>query len=112
MTTNDLTMTLYERNDHTAQFTITQAGAPFDITGLTIEITLKGSPQDDDSTGTLLSTATGEVTITDGPNGIGEVDISSTVTAAPATGRFFKLEVVNAGKRNTAGYGNYKVIDL
>lgn len=100
---------LYERNDMTLAVTVTDAntGDPVDIsagTGRTLEMIIKGHADDLDTDGTTLSTATGEITVTDGPNGKADVAVSSALLS-PHGVRFVRLDVIDSSSnRKTAWY--------
>jgi hypothetical protein len=115
MTTSRLALTLREINDETVFLTLTKEGAPFDLTGATVEMVIKKNvvTPDDDPTSFLLSTETGEITITDPAAGLATVEISSaTVTAIAVKNWAFRVDVLIGGKRKTAGYGTLNITDL
>jgi hypothetical protein len=112
LTTSNLQLTLRERNDEQVYLAVTKDGAAYDLTGATIELILKSAVSDADSTGTTLSTTTGDIVITNAAGGLATANVSSTVTTTPVKNWTFRLDVIVAGKRKTAGYGTYTVIDL
>lgn len=106
-------ITLMEHNDETLDVVIKKNGTNLNITGYTIEAYLKTSATTADTDGTTikLSTATGEITITDAPNGAAEVAIPAT-DLADVTHTFWRLDVLLSGKRNTVFSGKVTVTPL
>ncbi len=113
---SSIALTLNESNDENVNFVITtnipSLGTTLDISTFTVEVFLKQSATTADSDGTTWkgSTATGEVTITDGPNGKCTVAIPGTVVQD--TKHWYRCDVVNSGKRKTAVYGALTVVDM
>lgn len=98
-------LSLLERNDHVIAVTVTDAdtGQALDISGTTgreLEFVIKASAKALDTDGVTLSTATGEITVTDGPGGTAEVFLASTLLP-DATGKFLRLDVVESDIRKT-----------
>lgn len=112
-TMQEIDILLAEFNDETLNLTLTSGGGALNITGLEIDVFLKtaaGAADSDPST-IKLSTATGEVTITSGPGGLANVAIPATDLTGLGIG-FWRCDVVNGGKRNTAIYGTVTVTAL
>lgn len=111
MQTQDIT--LMEHNDETLDVTITKNGSALNLTGYTIEAYLKATSAtaDADATTEKLSTTTGEITITNAATGQAEIAIPA-VDLADTTHTFWRLDVVNAGKRNTVFSGKVTVTPL
>jgi hypothetical protein len=103
-----------EFNDESWDFTITSASNPFNITGLTIEAYFKTAAgvSDTDPSTVKLSTATGDITITDGPNGKGTVSLPSTDLQPGDNLTFYRLDIIQSGKRHTALYGKVGITPL
>lgn len=105
-------LTLIEGNPETIRETITDddTGLPRNLTGLTIEFYVKpdATVPDTDPSVVKLSTATGEVTITDAANGVCQVAVP-----AQAAGTFWRrLDVIASGQRKTAIYGPMYVTNV
>lgn len=116
MTVSNLALTLRERNDETIFVTITQnpGGAPYSLVGHNVECWIKSSAQaaDTDPDSFVMSTVTGEVTITDAAAGTAQIEVPSANLPAPGI-RFVRIDVLSAaGKRKTAAYGQMNIIDL
>lgn len=105
---------VYERNDEVVDLTLTYAGQAYNLTGKTIEMYLKptSATADTDPSVFKLSTATGEIVITN-PGTLGQavasVPAADLVTAGS---RFYRVDIIDAGKRRTALYGPLRVINL
>src|SRR5260370_5699238 len=110
----EVDITLAEFNDETLALTITSGGNPYNITGLTLEMYLKQSAGelDTDPNVVKLSTVTGEITITNGAGGLASVAIASANLAASKTYGWYRVDIINAGKRNTALFGKVGVTQL
>lgn len=107
MTTENNDVTFWERNDEEMTLTITRGGSVWDLTGATVEVYIKPTADTPDDEALLLtSDVVGEITITDAPNGVAKVNVSSANNASPGS-RFWKADVVDSGgKRKTAGTGS------
>jgi len=103
---------LRQRNDETVYLTITSGGQPYNLTGCEVDMVIKSSTTVADSTGTTLSTTTGEIALTNAVGGQATVTVSSAVTATACTNWVMRVDVISGGKRKTAGYGSYTVIAL
>lgn len=103
-------LTLYEANNEVANVTIYEEGTdtPQDLTGATVEIYLKASASATDASATKLSTATGEITITDAADG--EVTVVFPAQSAGVT--WWRIDAVISGQRRTAAYGRLIVVDM
>jgi hypothetical protein len=103
---------LIEGNPETVRETITDddTGAALNLTGKVINFYVKPSADtvDTDPAVTKLSTATGEITMTDAANGI------CTVAVPPqAAGTLWRrLDVVTGGQPKTAVYGPLYVLNV
>lgn len=109
-------ISLNENNDEVVNVVITTNsptdGTILDLTGKTVEAYLKMSAATADGDGAtwMGSTATTGVTITDGPAGKASVAIpAASVTTAM---KWWRVDVLSAGKRKTAVYGVVTVTDL
>lgn len=105
-------LTLVEGNTETVEETVTDddTGQPFNLTGKTVEFYIKANATvpDTDPSVVKLSTATGEVTVTDAAGGVATV----AVPAQAAGTAWHRLDVVSGGSRKTAVYGPLYVIDV
>lgn len=111
MPTPNVNLTLYERNDETVDHTVTQDGAPFDLTGKTLEFVLKTRTQDLDSAGVILTDTDGDITVTDPAGGLATTSISSENLATPGN-KVWRLDVLDGTDRKTAVFGKITVVDL
>lgn len=113
---SSVAITLNENNDENVNFAITTnvptVGTVLNLSGLTVEVYLKPSATTVDTDGAVWkgSTATGEVTITDAPNGLCTVSIPA--ATVQDTKRWYRCDVISSGKRKTAVYGNVTVVDM
>jgi hypothetical protein len=105
---------LLQRNTPKVRETVTddETGDPVDLTGKTIEFYVKATDTTNDDDATILSTATGEITITDALAGVCVVDLSThNLTAQP--GQYWRrLDVVDGDDRETAIYGPMHVASV
>lgn len=106
----------FENNDTTYEMTVTQEDGitPLDVsdaTGREVEFIIKTSVKTADIDGTTLSTATGEIIVTDGPNGRVVAYVARTVLTPPGK-RAIRGDVIDATDRKTFLYGNATVVDL
>ncbi len=113
---SSVALALNENNDEEVNLVITTnvptPGTALNVTGLVVEAFLKVSAATSDVDGSTWkgSTATGEVTVTDGPGGAVAIAIPA---AAISTGKaWWRCDVISAGKRKTAIYGAVTVTDL
>lgn len=115
-TMQEVDIVLAEFNDETVNLAITSSGSALNITGYTLEMYLKpvrGSA--DTATGVVkLSTATGEITITNGPGGLATVAIpASDFTSVNDIYTFYRVDTIDTNsKRNTAIFGLVTVTQL
>lgn len=114
-------LVLYEGNDQVFTITFTDpnnSGAPIDIAGATIECYFKNSAGDLDTAAVLkLSTATGEITITDHTNGVCQVAPTHTQLAinkvdGSNTTLFWRCDLILSSVRKTAIYGTATIVNL
>jgi hypothetical protein len=114
-------ITIGQYNDETLALTITIANPspppatlPKDITGLTLEIYLKptAAALDTDPGVFKLSTATGEIVITNPTGGLATATIAAADITLTTTPAFWRLDILTAGKRNTALFGAVHITDL
>jgi hypothetical protein len=116
MQQQDITVGQY--NDETFALTLTNGtGAtppPLNLTGLTLEAYLKPSATsiDTDAGVIKLSTATGEITITNATGGLANMAIPSADLQQTGVITFWRLDAVASGKRNTIMYGAIHMTDL
>lgn len=104
---------LLEANTETVRETVTDddSGDPLDLTGKVIEFLIKPNDLTADAADTVvtLSTATGEITVTDAAAGICEVEVPP---QTPGT-YWRRLDVINpSNDRKTAIYGALYVISV
>jgi hypothetical protein len=104
-------MTLFQNNDETVQLPFVSGDAPYPIPGGTVIdfwIKPQSTTPDGDPSSVHLSTATGEVQITDAMNGIATVTIGHAHLAQ--SGLFWwRADAVVQGSRKTAGYGALQI---
>jgi len=106
---------LAEFNDETLALAITSSGSPLNLTGLTLEMYLKTASgiADTDPSTLKLSTATGEITITNAAGGLATAAVASSHLQPGGTVyNWYRLDTVNAGKRNTAIFGKVAITPL
>jgi hypothetical protein len=107
---------LYENNDTVIRVAITTnqptPGTPLDITGKTLEAYVKpNAATADNAAGVWKGTnGTGEVVVTDGPNG--ECAITVPRAEVTLTQGWWRLDVLSGGLLLTAAYGALTVTDL
>lgn len=110
---NNEDLSVFEINNETATAVVYQEGTttPQSLSGATIELYVKttASTTDGDSSTVKLSTATGEITITDAANGA--ISITFPSFASPGT-RWYRLDTIITGKRRTAAYGNFVITNV
>jgi len=106
-TMQEVDIVLAEFNDETLNLTITSNGSAYNITGLELDMYLK--PQAgvaDGAAGVVkLSTVTGEITITNGAGGLATVAIPNADLTSTGAFTFYRVDIVAAGKKNTAIFG-------
>ncbi|MGH8867811.1 MAG: hypothetical protein ACRDYU_07430 [Actinomycetes bacterium] len=102
---------LYEGNDETLHLDLasTEVGFDFD-TATEIEVLIKTSADQADGDGVTLSMTGNAVSVTDGPNGLVDVEIPG--SALVVTQKWWHVRVTAAGKRKTAMYGTLEVVNL
>lgn len=105
-------LTLIEGNTETVEEAVTDddTGQPLNLTGVTVEFYVKTdrTVPDTDPSVVKLSTATGEVTVTNAVGGVCTVAVP-----AQAAGTYWRrLDVVSGTDRKTAIYGPLYVIDV
>lgn len=107
---------LAEFNDETIAASITQGGNPKDITGFTLEAYLKPARGTADTAPGVvkLSTATGEITITNASQGQANIVIAAAdLLSTNDTYTFWRLDCIDTGsKRNTAIFGVVTITQL
>ena len=105
---------LYQANDETLLAYVTEVDgqAPHDLTGdPLVQLIIKDTPGADDVGAVVLSTGSGEVTVTDAEAGEVEIAIGREYLAEAGT-RWWRLDVVRPGSRRTAVYGELYVVDV
>jgi hypothetical protein len=107
---------LYEGNDEILTVSIGRAGAAYSLAGSTVEMIIKSSVSDaegtyPDASVVVLSTATGEITVTDAAAGTVTVDINAADLATPGT-MVYRIDVIDGTGRRTAIHGDLLVVDL
>lgn len=109
-------ITLNEDNAEDIQVSIStnvpSDGTALDLTGLTVESYLKtaATSADTDSSTWKGSTATGEITVTNAPNG--ELTVSIPGAAVATAKGWWRVDILASGKRKTAVYGTVTVIAM
>jgi hypothetical protein len=108
-------LTLNESNDEDIEVTLTTnkpaPGTALDLTGKTLEAYLKPSAATADADGSVWKgTSAAEITITDAVGG--KATIAAPGSAVQTTKKWWRIDVLNAGKRKTALYGDVAVTDL
>jgi hypothetical protein len=101
---------LFQRNTATVREAVTDDDTeqPVNLTGKTIEFLIKATDTTPDASAVILSTATGEVVITDALGGICTVAVP-----AQQPGEYWRrLDVVDGIDRKTAIYGPMHVISV
>jgi len=107
-------LVVYENNDETIDLAVTTVdGDPYDLTDANLELLIKpAADTPDDGPGVVvLSTGTGEITITDAEGGAATAEVSRSHLAVPGT-RVWRVDVVRPGSRRTAMYGPFHVVNL
>lgn len=108
-------LTADQNNDMTYTGTATDAdaGTPLDLTGVTLQMYIKpaADTDDDDPAVTVLSTETGDITITDPAAGAYSIAVPDTALTAAGV-RWYRVDAITGGARKTIVYGPLKVRDL
>jgi hypothetical protein len=101
-------ITLAEWNDQTFNLTITSGGSAYNLTGVELDMFLKPQAGIPDSTSGVvkLSTATGEITITNAAGGLATVAIPNADVGSVNGYSFYRVDAVVSSKRNTVLYGS------
>lgn len=105
---------LYQSNDEQLTGTVLAAdGAAQDLTGVTLDMFLKPSPEtaDDDPSVTVLSTSTGEISIDDAAAGTYTVTISDSVLTT-VDRQWYRIDATTGGSTRTVTYGPLEITDL
>jgi hypothetical protein len=112
-TMQEIDIILAEWNDETLNVSITSGGSALNLTGLEVDVFLKTAAgiADTDPSTIKLSTVLGGVVITNAPGGLVQVSIPSMDLTSLGIG-FWRCDVVNSGKRNTAIFGKVVVTAL
>lgn len=104
-------LTVFERNDPVITIAATKNAAAIDLTGLSVEFIIKAKAADLDASGTILTSAAGDIVLTSPTSGVCEVNIPADVLAAPGK-QFYRADVLDAGKRHTVLYGDFITVDV
>lgn len=105
---------VYERNDEVVDLAITFDGAAYNLAGKSIEMYLKPTKgtADNDLAVVLLSTSTGDIVVSGTPtDGTAEAHIPASDLSTVGS-RWYRVDVIDAGKRRTALYGPLRIIDI
>lgn len=100
-----------ERNDEVVTVTATRNGTPIDLTGLGVEAVVKGDASVDDSTGTTLTLAAGDVEVTDAAGGVFDVHYPATALTSPGI-KFYRVDLLDGTLRHTLLYGDLTIVDV
>jgi hypothetical protein len=114
-TMQEVDIGLAEFNDETLALTITSSGSALNLTGITLEMYLKTASgiADTDPSTLKLSTVTGEIVITNPTGGLATAAIASSHLQPGGTVYgWYRVDTINAGKRNTAIYGKVAITPL
>jgi hypothetical protein len=98
---------LNQGNDEFPTLALTKSdGTPYNLAGATVEMYVKPSAvtPDDDTRVLKLSTATGEITVTDATGGLATVNIAAADLAIPVA-RYYRADIIASGSRHTALFG-------
>ncbi|TQN26080.1 hypothetical protein FHX37_4618 [Haloactinospora alba] len=108
-------LTLYEGNDETVSLAVTDADeqSAYDLTDAELDMILKPNADtaDDADETIVLSTRTGEITVTDAPAGLATATVNRPHLAESGR-RAWRLDVIRPGTRRTAVYGTLHVVNL
>jgi hypothetical protein len=107
---------LLEGNDEILTVTIGRSGAAYGLTGSTVEMIIKNSVDDaegtyPDASVVVLSTATGEITVTDAAAGTVTIAIDAADLATPGN-MVYRIDVIDGTGRRTAIHGDLLVVNL
>lgn len=107
------TLTLSEFNDVTVAIAVTNNGAAYNLTGVTLNLLLKSAPGTPDTSALVFSSAGGSpaITVTNAAGGLATAVIPNTDLDAENYS-FFRLDVVSSGLTNTTLYGAITWITL
>ena len=109
--TSTMRMTLLQNNDETILLPFTSGDDVWPIpAGTVFEFWIKqqSTTPDADASSIKLSTATGEIQVTDGPNG--ETTLTIGHAHLPTSGLYWwRCDAIVQGSRKTAGYGPLQI---
>lgn len=106
---------LRESNDEDLDVTLTtnkpSPGTIINLTGKSLEAFLKPAASTPDGDASVWKGTSGtEITITDAPGGKASIAIPAAAVGTPK--KWWRIDVISAGKRKTALYGDVAVTDL
>lgn len=106
---------VFEKNDTTLDIALTTAaGAAYDLTGATIEMIVKTSPQVADASA-LKTYSTTAATITVATPSSGELSVlcDADDTQMQTPGRYsYRIDVIVSSRRQTVMFGDFVVVDV
>lgn len=105
---------VYQSNDEVVDIQVFFEGLPYDLTGKSMEMFLKptkGTPDADLAVVKLTSVAS-EIIISGTPSDGTAVAHIPAVNLANVGTRWYRVDVIDAGKRRTALYGPLRIIDI
>ncbi|GIH26066.1 hypothetical protein Aph01nite_43760 [Acrocarpospora phusangensis] len=105
-----LKLRLIEGNDDTVELAITRNGAAVPLADADIELLLKTTEYQTDDDAVLLSRDGGEITVTDADAGLAEATLDGSLITADLT--WWRCDVIDAGARHTALYGDLEVTNV
>lgn len=113
-TMQQATLTLAEFNDMTIDFAVTANGAPYNLTGMVLNLLLKSAAGTPDSSALILSSSGGSpaITITSPTGGLATAQIPNADLDIESY-NFYRLDVVNgSAQQQTTVYGSITWITL
>lgn len=101
---------LIEGNDTVVHLDLTKNATEADLTTAEVELYLKTTEYEADADAVAFTRAGGEIAVTDAVAGEAEATIDGTLVTSDLT--WWRVDVIDAGARKTALYGDMEVINV
>lgn len=101
---------LIEGNDVTVYLDLTKNAAEADLSTAGIELLLKTTEYQDDADAVVLTRTGGQIEVTDAVAGEAEATIDGSLVTHDLT--WWRVDVIDAGARKTALYGDLEVTNV
>jgi hypothetical protein len=113
MTATETPLTLVDNSDPLVDITVTQNGAPYDLTGATVEIIVKHTADTPDANALFKLSSTGtspKITIASGTGGTATADFTGKLDNLVGRVLWYRLNVIKAGRRLPPAYGPLHIV--